>query len=75
MSALMDLVRQMKPQSRVLIYTGPLTILCSFLLVRHPHVLGRLKEEIASVVGSDVNITRTHIQKMGYLKCILNESM
>ncbi|KAI4227579.1 MAG: hypothetical protein L6R36_002280 [Xanthoria steineri] len=46
-----------------------------FLLARHPHVLGRLKEEIASVVGSDVNITRTHIQKMGYLKCILNETL
>ncbi|CAO1605215.1 hypothetical protein XANCAGTX0491_008738 [Xanthoria calcicola] len=46
-----------------------------FLLVRHPHVLGRLKEEIASVVDSDVNITRTHIQKMSYLKCILNETL
>ena len=55
--------------------TGPLTHSCSFLLVRHPHVLRRLQDEITSTVGTDANIKRTHIQKMGYLKCILNESM
>ena len=49
--------------------------LFSFLLVRHPKVLRRLQDEIESVMGSDAEITRLHIQKMSYLKCILNESM
>ena len=55
--------------------TNPLTILRSFLLVRHPHVLGRLQDEITSTVGTDANILRAHIQKMGFLRCILHESM
>ncbi|KAI4266018.1 MAG: hypothetical protein L6R38_009008 [Xanthoria sp. 2 TBL-2021] len=46
-----------------------------FLLVRHPHVLGCLQDEITSVIGKDANITRAHIQKMGYLRCILNETL
>ncbi|KAL8766549.1 MAG: hypothetical protein Q9209_006692 [Squamulea sp. 1 TL-2023] len=45
-----------------------------FLLVRHPKVLSRLQGEIKSTVGTNDDITRTHIQKMDYLKCILNES-
>lgn len=65
----------MKTQSHTFESTDPLTILCSFLLVRHPHVLGCLQDEITSVIGKDANITRAHIQKMGYLRCILNESM
>lgn len=46
----------------------------SFLLVRHPLVLDRLRAEIRSVVGDNREFTRTDIQKMSYLKCVLNES-
>ena len=47
----------------------------SFLLVRHPKVLDRLHEEIKHVIGHDDEMTSAHIQRMGYLRCILNESM
>ncbi|KAL8805272.1 MAG: hypothetical protein Q9182_002040 [Xanthomendoza sp. 2 TL-2023] len=46
-----------------------------FLLVRHTPVLERLKEEIRSVADTGDDITRAQIQKMGYLKCILNETL
>ncbi|KAL8812536.1 MAG: hypothetical protein Q9223_007267, partial [Gallowayella weberi] len=46
-----------------------------FLLVRHPHVLERLKGEIRSVANTNSDITRGQIQKMGYLKCVLNETL
>ncbi|KAL8777677.1 MAG: hypothetical protein Q9213_007751 [Squamulea squamosa] len=46
-----------------------------FLLVRHPKVLSRLQGEIRSTVGTSDEITKTHIQKMDYLKCILNETL
>jgi cytochrome P450 len=47
-----------------------------FLLVRHPDVLQRLREEI-SVVLPDPNhtITRAHLAKMSFLKCVLNETL
>ncbi|KAI4184708.1 MAG: hypothetical protein L6R41_004569 [Letrouitia leprolyta] len=46
-----------------------------FLLVRHPKVLGRLQDELRSVVGTDADVTRVHIQKMDYLRRILNETL
>ncbi|KAI4267478.1 MAG: hypothetical protein LQ337_008330 [Flavoplaca oasis] len=46
-----------------------------FLLVRHPHVLSRLQDEITSTVGADADISRAHIQKMVFLRCILNETL
>ncbi|KAL8947626.1 MAG: hypothetical protein Q9222_006113 [Ikaeria aurantiellina] len=46
-----------------------------FLLVRHPGVLERLRREIRSVLGTNIEVTRSHIQKMGYLKCVLNETL
>lgn len=46
----------------------------SFLLVRHPHVLKRLQQEISDVLGDDVAPNRSHVQKLQWLKCILNES-
>lgn len=46
----------------------------SFLLVRHPVALNRLLEEIQVVGGDDETVSRAHIQKMSYLKCVLNES-
>ncbi|KAL8662719.1 MAG: hypothetical protein Q9202_004504 [Teloschistes flavicans] len=47
----------------------------SFLLVRHPKVLSRLKAEIHSVVDQNTSVARIHIQKMSYLRHILNESL
>ncbi len=47
----------------------------SFLLVRHPETFKRLREETQSVVGDEVELTRAHIPNLGYLKCVLNESM
>ena len=46
----------------------------SFLLVRHPPVLKRLHEEINSITEDDVELTKAHIQKMPFLRCVLNES-
>ena len=46
----------------------------SFLLVRHTSTLDRLRSEIHSVLGNDQDLTRTHIQKMPYLKNVLTES-
>jgi hypothetical protein len=45
-----------------------------FLLVRHPTVLQRLRREIEAVVESDEALTRAHLAKIPYLKCVLNES-
>ncbi|KAI4100533.1 MAG: hypothetical protein L6R37_005400 [Teloschistes peruensis] len=46
-----------------------------FLLVRHPDVLNRLKAEINSTIPPNTSTTRSHIQKIPYLKNILNESL
>ncbi|KAL9066240.1 MAG: hypothetical protein Q9161_007697 [Pseudevernia consocians] len=46
-----------------------------FLLVRHTSALDRLRDEIRSVMGDDEELTRTHVQKMSYLKCVLNETL
>lgn len=46
----------------------------SFLLVRHPNVLERLRSEITSTVSEGEKLTRLHIQQMPYLKNVLNES-
>ena len=48
--------------------------LCSFLLVRHPLVLRRLQVEISSILGEEAELTRSQIQQMNYLECLLNES-
>ncbi|KAF6240903.1 hypothetical protein HO173_000695 [Letharia columbiana] len=46
-----------------------------FLLVRHTSALDRLRNEIRSVMGDDQELTRNHVQKMSYLKCVLNETL
>ena len=46
----------------------------SYLLVRHPAVLDRLRNEIRLVASHDEGLTRAQILKMPYLKCVLNES-
>ncbi|KAI9892832.1 MAG: hypothetical protein M1814_000991 [Vezdaea aestivalis] len=46
-----------------------------FLLVRHPKVMERLRSEIQSVIPPGEKLARSHIQKLAYLRCVLNESM
>ncbi|KAL8985942.1 MAG: hypothetical protein Q9177_004294 [Variospora cf. flavescens] len=56
-------------------WRSQLTVCGSFLLIRHPDVLSRLRSEIQSVIGTDTDVTRPHIQKIGFLRCILNETL
>jgi hypothetical protein len=46
----------------------------SFLLVRHPAVLAKLRDEIWSVTKGRRDFTRNEIRKMPYLKAVLDES-
>jgi cytochrome P450 len=46
----------------------------SYLLVRHPAVLERLRQDIESVVQNGQDLARAHIHKMSYLRYVLNES-
>ncbi|KAI9712599.1 MAG: hypothetical protein M1828_001665 [Chrysothrix sp. TS-e1954] len=45
------------------------------LLVRHPDVLTRLKQEVQSVMGDDQTVTKATLQKLPYLKCIVTETL
>ncbi|KAJ8064874.1 hypothetical protein OCU04_007181 [Sclerotinia nivalis] len=45
-----------------------------FNLVRHPKTLKRLCQEIELTTGSGTELTRAQINKMPYLKCVLNET-
>ncbi len=47
----------------------------SRLLVRHPHVMSRLREEIISVLAGKSELNREDLKKMIYLSNILKESM
>ncbi|KAL9034040.1 MAG: hypothetical protein Q9180_005624 [Flavoplaca navasiana] len=46
-----------------------------FLLVRHPAKLGRLKQEIQSTLPNGEKLTRSQLQKMTYLRAVLNETL
>jgi hypothetical protein len=46
----------------------------SFLLVRHPVVLAKLRSEISSVIPEGQQVTRAHIAKVPFLRCVINES-
>ncbi len=46
-----------------------------FLLVRHPQVLQRLREEIRSCLGDRVDMTRSDLRNMKYVQNILNETL
>lgn len=48
------------------------TNLRSFLLVRHPDVLDKLRREVADI--GDKVLTRARLQNMVYLQHIINES-
>lgn len=45
----------------------------SRLLVRHPPILERLRQEVTTVIGSSSHITREALRKMPYLNCIIKE--
>ncbi|KAL8835082.1 MAG: hypothetical protein Q9176_007151 [Flavoplaca citrina] len=45
-----------------------------FLLVRHPAKLARLKQEIQSTLPNRERLIRSQLQKMTYLRAVLNES-
>ncbi|KAL4971288.1 n-alkane-inducible cytochrome P450 [Aspergillus desertorum] len=45
-----------------------------YQLVRHPGSLERLRQEIMSVAGSRDRLTRAQVNKMAYLRCVLNET-
>jgi cytochrome P450 len=44
-----------------------------FLLVRHPEALTRLRAEIQLVTGGSSGLTRAQINRMKYLRCVINE--
>jgi hypothetical protein len=47
----------------------------SFHLVRNPHLIDRLKDNIATVIPpDDQDITRQQIQQLPFLRCFINES-
>ncbi|KAL8825522.1 MAG: hypothetical protein Q9170_007757 [Blastenia crenularia] len=46
-----------------------------FLLVRHPPVLERLRREISTILPNGERLARTQLQKLSYLRCILNETL
>ena len=46
----------------------------SFLLVRHQHVLKKLREEISSLCDDDTDLSRADLQNMSYLQNVLEES-
>ncbi len=52
-----------------------LILFTSRLLVRHPHVMTRLREEITSVLAGKSELSREDLKKMTYLSNILKESM
>ncbi|KAL5344729.1 hypothetical protein ACLOAV_010421 [Pseudogymnoascus australis] len=45
-----------------------------YLLVRHPAALERIRQEISSTTKIEQPLTRAQINRMAYLKCVLNET-
>ncbi|KAL8696275.1 MAG: hypothetical protein Q9224_002882 [Gallowayella concinna] len=46
-----------------------------FLLIRHPRVMARLKQEIDTTLGSGERLNRADLARLPYLRCILNETL
>lgn len=47
----------------------------SFHLVRNPHLITRLKDEMKRVIPNDgTSVSRNQIQQLPFLRCVLNES-
>ncbi|CZR65420.1 related to cytochrome P450 CYP4/CYP19/CYP26 subfamilies [Phialocephala subalpina] len=45
-----------------------------FLLVRHPEALAKLRSQIISVIPEGQEVTRAHIAKIPFLRCVINET-
>ncbi|KAI0401353.1 cytochrome P450 [Xylaria palmicola] len=45
------------------------------LLVRHPHVMERLRNEVSAVMGDSSDATREQIRNMPFLACVVKESL
>lgn len=45
------------------------------LLVRHMHVMERLRQEITTIIGGSSKPSRDHIKRMPYLACVIKESL
>lgn len=46
-----------------------------FMLIRHPHVLEKLRKEIKEVYPDPTNVTRTNLREMSYLQNVLKETL
>ncbi|MCJ1354973.1 MAG: hypothetical protein MMC33_004963 [Icmadophila ericetorum] len=46
-----------------------------FLLVRHPRVLDKLRNEIAASIASEENIHRTQLKSLAYLNNVIKETL
>lgn len=42
--------------------------------MRHPEVLAKLRKQITSVIPEGHEVTRSHIAKTPFLRCVINES-
>lgn len=51
-----------------------LTSMGSFLLVRHPRVMEKLRSEISNLPAQEGEITRADLRNLSYLQNILKES-
>ncbi len=45
-----------------------------FLLIRHPHVLSKLRAEVASACNGNIELSRTDLRNIKYLQNVLKES-
>lgn len=52
-----------------------LMIIASFMLVRHPQVMGKLRQEISDLDTGGDAIHRNHLRGLQYLQNVLKESM
>jgi len=68
MSTLLDIVSQNKVQVRLFSHFS------SFLLVRHPHVMEKLRTEVSSECSSNPNLSRSDLKRLPYLQNVLKES-
>ncbi len=51
-----------------------LTLLGSFLLVRHPRVMEKVRSEITALPGKEEEIRRADLRNLHYLQNVLKES-
>jgi cytochrome P450 len=68
MPSLVDFVSKRKRYSQLV------SDYISFLLVRHPKVMEKLRDEIASTCDATSNLTRDDLRRMPYLQNVLKES-